>query len=143
MTTLLAAIAWCVICVDVTQAASWGHYKTLSIDETASPQDIGKAFRRLSLKHHPDKNPNDDNALARFAKLTVGGLYKSNPGDPQLESTRFHQPLKLNVNSWFQAFAFRRNLVPLHHGCVRRPHRGAVQAESSVIHRLKAPGFNP
>ena len=28
---------------------SWGHYKTLSVDEAASENDIGKAFRRLSL----------------------------------------------------------------------------------------------
>ena len=31
------------------------HYSTLGIAETASPEEIKKAYRSLSLKYHPDK----------------------------------------------------------------------------------------
>ena len=31
------------------------HYQTLGVDEKASDSEIKKAYRKLSMKHHPDK----------------------------------------------------------------------------------------
>ena len=31
------------------------HYQTLGVDEKASDNEIKKAYRKLSMKHHPDK----------------------------------------------------------------------------------------
>jgi len=38
----------------------------LGVPETAGQTEICRAFRRASLVHHPDANPQDDSAAARF-----------------------------------------------------------------------------
>ena len=45
------------------------HYKNLGIDEKASKDEIKKAFRSLSLKYHPDRNPNNSEAVSKFQKI--------------------------------------------------------------------------
>jgi curved DNA-binding protein CbpA len=44
-------------------------YQTLGISRTASTEEITKAFRKLAMKHHPDRNPGDDEAELRYKAL--------------------------------------------------------------------------
>ncbi|MBK1897069.1 DnaJ domain-containing protein [Chryseobacterium paridis] len=45
------------------------YYYFLGISQDASEEDIKKAYRKLSLKYHPDKNENDDFFADRFREI--------------------------------------------------------------------------
>ncbi|KAK2750748.1 DnaJ- protein scj1 [Myotisia sp. PD_48] len=45
------------------------YYKTLGVDKSASERDIKKAYRTLSKKFHPDKNPGNDSAHQKFVDI--------------------------------------------------------------------------
>jgi DnaJ homolog subfamily A member 2 len=46
------------------------HYETLGVPETASTDEIKKAYRKLSLRYHPDKNRGSTDAVAEFHKVS-------------------------------------------------------------------------
>jgi molecular chaperone DnaJ len=46
------------------------YYKTLEVDKKASAEEIKKAYRKLARRYHPDRNPDDKQAEARFKEIS-------------------------------------------------------------------------
>lgn len=46
------------------------YYATLNIDRSADEKDVKAAYRRLARKYHPDVNPNDKAAEAKFKEIS-------------------------------------------------------------------------
>lgn len=54
-------------------------YSVLGIDHSASSEDIKKAYRKLALKYHPDRNPDDKEAEAKFKEISAAYEVLSDP----------------------------------------------------------------
>ena len=46
------------------------YYEVLGVEKSASAQDIKKAYRRIAMKYHPDRNPDDANADEKFKEAS-------------------------------------------------------------------------
>ena len=54
------------------------HLQTLGLEHPSSEEQIKKAYRKLSLKYHPDKNPGNNEANDKFLKINEAFSYLTN-----------------------------------------------------------------
>ena len=61
------------------------HLNTLGLNANATPEEIKKTYRKLSLKYHPDKNNNSAESTEKFNKLNEAFSYLTNKNGEQDE----------------------------------------------------------
>jgi len=55
------------------------YYKILDLKKDATTEDIKKAYRKLARKHHPDLNPNNEEANKKFQQVNEANEVLSDP----------------------------------------------------------------
>jgi molecular chaperone DnaJ len=55
------------------------YYQILGVSRNASEKEVKQAYRRLARKHHPDLNPGDKSAEAKFKEINAAYEVLSNP----------------------------------------------------------------
>ena len=50
--------------------AKQDYYELLGVERNASPDDLKKAYRKLAMQFHPDRNPGDDRAEQKFKEIS-------------------------------------------------------------------------
>jgi curved DNA-binding protein len=73
------------------------YYKILGVDRNADEKEIKKAYRRLARQHHPDVNPGDKAAEARFKEINEANEVLSDP-----EKRRKYDALGQQYQRWQQ-----------------------------------------
>jgi len=98
------------------------YYKILGVSKEADAVEIKKAYRRAAVKYHPDKNPGDDKAEAKFKQIaeayeTLGNDTKKKEYD---NPNRFAQ----GMHGGFNPFDIFNSMNRPHQRPQNRPIRG-------------------
>ena len=74
------------------------YYKTLGVARNASAEEIRKAYRKLAMKYHPDRNPGNRQAEEQFKEINEANEVL---GDP--EKRKRYDSLGESYSQWQQS----------------------------------------
>lgn len=89
------------------------HYDALGVTKDSSQEDIKKAYRKLAVQYHPDKNPGDVASEDKFKEISHAYEILSDPekrerydlGDNQQFNRSYHYANPQDIFERFQRFA--------------------------------------
>ncbi|MDQ6749066.1 MAG: DnaJ domain-containing protein, partial [Candidatus Dormibacteraeota bacterium] len=68
-------------------ATTRDYYAVLEVSRSAGPEEIKKSFRKLAMQWHPDRNPGNAEAEARFKEISEAYEVLSDPTKRQQYDT--------------------------------------------------------
>jgi molecular chaperone DnaJ len=109
------------------------YYEVLGVQKNASADDIKRAYRRMAMKYHPDKNPDDKEAEAKFKECAEAYEVLSDStkrqqydqfGHEGLRGAGMHDFSRMNVDDIFSMFNLDDLFGGIFGGGRRRSGRG-------------------
>jgi molecular chaperone DnaJ len=75
-------------------AAKRDYYEVLGVSRDATSEEINRAFRKLALQYHPDRNPGDEEAAERFKEVNEANEVLSDPNKRRLYDRGGHDAVR-------------------------------------------------
>ncbi len=113
------------------------YYEVLGVSRNASPEEIKKAYKKLALKFHPDRNPDNPEAIASFKEASEAFDVLSDT-DKRARYDRYgHAGVK---GARAEERAFRTSMISLEHLATSLKGLGSISVvvEVAVVQVLRA-----